>query len=161
MEVLMELFLHSAAGATPTVVEVDETMTVRQVLEVFGSGHDGFWIEETEEEVDATLTLEQAHIHHRQDVHHHRCRRIEVLARHIDEERKREFAPASTVGRVLIWTLGPEGFNIPEEQRPEYGFLSCHDGKAVPNNTHVGSLTGAGTGCEVCLSLVRKQNPQG
>jgi len=157
----VELFLHSAIGATPTIIEVDETMTIRQVLEAFGSDRDGFWLEEDDEEVDVSLTLTQAHIHHRHHVHHHRCRRIEVLARHIDEERQHEFAPATTVGRVLVWTLGPEGFNIPEEQRPEYGFLSCHDGKAVPNDAHIGSLTGPSTGCGVCLSLVRKHNPQG
>jgi hypothetical protein len=157
----MELFAHSASGQVPALIEVEETMTVREVLSVFGSDQEGFWIEDTEEELDVEVTLAEAGVHDRHHVHHHRCRRVEVVVRHIDEERRHEFSPATTVGRVLIWALGPEGFNIPVEQRPEYGFLGCSDGKAVPNDAHVGSLTGPGTGCEACLSLVRKHNPQG
>ena len=84
-----------------------------------------------------------------------------MVVRHIEDERARDFSPAATVGRVLAWALGPDGFNIPVEQRPEYGFLTCDKGAAVANDTHVGSLTGPDGGCDVCLSLVRKINPQG
>lgn len=155
----MELFLHSEKGPVPAIVDVQESMTVREVLLLFASDQEGLWIEGSEDELDANLTLEQAGVHHRHHIHHHRCRRVTVVVRHIDEERQHEFSPAATVGTVLTWALGSDAFNIPEEQRPEYGFLSCNEGKAIPDDTHVGSLTGAG--CEACLSLVRKHNPQG
>jgi hypothetical protein len=65
------------------------------------------------------------------------------------------------VKEVLKWALGPEGYNIPVSEHPEFGFLGCEDGKAVPENVHVGSLTGASQDCEACLNLVKKHNPQG
>ena len=157
----MELILHSSAGPVPKVAEVSETLTVREVLVMFATDEEGLWIEETDVELELDLTLEQAGVKHRHHVHHHRCRRVKVIVRYIEDERAREFSPAATVGRVLEWALGTEAFNIPIEQRPEYGFLTCGDGSAVASDTHLGSLTGQDAGCDVCLSLVRKINPQG
>jgi hypothetical protein len=86
---------------------------------------------------------------------------VSVTARYVDGDRREVFSPAVTVASVLKWALSPRGFNIPEAEHPEFGFLSCDDGKSVAENTHIGSLTGPGHGCEVCLSLVKKHNPQG
>jgi hypothetical protein len=157
----MEVFLHGAGNFQPRMIEVDELTTVSVVLASFGEEGEGLWIEEADVELDQEITLQQAGVHSHGHLHRHRCRRVDVVVRHIDQDRHREFSPAATVGRVLKWALGPEGFDIPEAERPEFGFLGCGDGKAVPDDVHVGSLTSPGQACEACLSLVKKVNPQG
>ena len=157
----MEVFLHSASGLMPRLIDVSPSSTVEETIGAFGSEGDGLWVEDADQEIDPGTSLEQAGVREHAHVHHHRCREVDILVRYIDGERHKDFSPAATVARVLKWALGPDGFNVPEVERPAFGFLSCADGKAVPEDTHVGSLTGPGKVCEACLSLVKKHNPQG
>jgi hypothetical protein len=157
----MEVFLHSANSHSPRVVEVDEKLTVRETLIAYGSEHDGLWIEDVNLELDAEVTLEVAGVSHHSHLHHHRCRQVDIAVHYIDEARNKDFGPATTVKEVLKWALGPHGYNVPAPEHPEFGFLGCDDGKAVPENIHVGSLTGPSQYCETCLNLVKKHNPQG
>jgi len=157
----MEIFLHSANGHSPRVVEVDEKLSVRETLDLHSSNDEGLWIEDVELELDAEVTLETAGVHHHSQLHHNRCRRIDVVIYYIDEVRNRDFGPATTIKEVLKWALGTEGYNIPLPEHPEFGFLGCEDGKAVSENIHVGSLTGPSQNCATCLNLIKKHNPQG
>ena len=156
----MELFLHGPGEQTPRLVEIHDEMTVEAFVVAFGEVGEGIWVEDQDVElVEEVIVVEVVTEH--DHVHHHRCRSIDVVVRYLEvPDIHKEFAPAATVGRVLRWALGPEGFNIPEAEHPEYGFLSCVDGKSVPDNVHVGSLA-SGHSCEACLSLVKKRNPQG
>jgi hypothetical protein len=157
----MEIVLHSEAGRRLRIEEIREAMTVRDVLALFGTEEEGLWLEDNEVELETGLTLEQAGIQNQQHLHHNRCRRVTVEVWNVDEKRSETFSPSATVRRVLEWALGDKGFNIPLDMRPEYGFLGCEDGQAVPTDVHVGSLTNTEMHCQACLSLVRKINPQG
>lgn len=145
----------------PQLIEVPSDSTVRDTISAFGQDGDLLWIEGTDEELNGEVTLEGAGVHDRSHVHIHRCRAVELTVRYIDEERLRDFRPATTVRSILRWALSPDGFDIPEGERPEFGFLNCADGLAVADDVHVGSLTTPGQNCEACLTLAKKHNPQG
>ena len=157
----MEIFLHSAGRQMPKVVEVAPESTVAELIASFGSEGDGAWIEGVDQELEGAATLSGVGVREHDHAHLHHCRHVEVTVRYVDQDKVKRYAPATRVGVVLAWALGPEGFNIPETERPAFGFLGCGDGKAVSDDTHVGSLTNPGRSCEACLSLVKKHNPQG
>ena len=157
----MQVFVHSDEGLTPKLVDVSAEWTVTEVVSNFGSDGEGLWMEDIDEELAPDSVLHQVGVKEHSHLHRHRCREVEVTVRHIDRELPREFRPATTVSRVLRWALGPEGFDIPQREHPEFEFLGCADGLAVPNDVHVGSITEGDHPCHACLSLVKKHNPQG
>lgn len=157
----LELFLHSATAEAPVVIEVEGTVTIRELLEEHGEEGEGVWAEDAEEILQLEVTLVTAGIQHRHHLHHNHCRRVDVVAWDGGgHDVEKNFAPAQTVIRVLDWALGKDGFNIPEPDWANYEFRTCGGDHAIPLWVHVGSLVTAGT-CGVCLELVKKHNPQG
>jgi hypothetical protein len=119
----VDLFVHSQGESDPEIVTVEETALVASLL-VEGSG-DRIWVVEQVEEVRLDMTIVEAGIGHHHHIQRGRCERLHVHVRYTTEqgrvERKQHGVhAAATIGRVLNWAVGDEGFNLPADQRPEY-----------------------------------------
>lgn len=141
------------------MVQIEESVTVRELILLHGNPGDSLWIEETDVSVEQDVTLEAAGLRHHDHVHIHKCHRIRVRVRFGGSEITREFSPARRVSAVFEWAVGSEGFNLPPDQRPEHDLILCGGDHPISPTVHIGSL--ASDDCDVCLDLAAKHNPQG
>jgi hypothetical protein len=152
----MQIYLHSEGHEDPELVEVDETITVKEFL----VDRDGelLWIEEVDEAVAADLTFVAAGIEHRGHVHVGRCAKVEVSVRYGGETKKRKFAPTAHIRKVVKWATGPDGFNLSEDESAKHILELPGSDHRVPDRTHVGSVA---HDCALVLDLRPKIRHEG
>jgi len=155
----MELFIHTQGEEGPKLIEVDEFLTVREIVEMHFEPGGLVWIEDAELALEETVTIEAAQIGHHGHIHVGHCRNVSVQVRFGGSNITREFPPPTRVARVFEWAVGPEGFNLPADQRPEHDLIVCGGDHPISPSVHVGSL--ASKECAVCFDLAAKHNPQG
>lgn len=148
----MELFRHVAGSEEPEIVEVVETMRVRELIELRG-GDGSIWLEEVDEEIEVELTLSEAGIGHHHHVHHGKCRTVSVRVRYNGEHFDHEYAPSATIKRVRKWAVGPDAANLSKDQAVEHVLATPSADHFLDETVHIGSLVGA-EGCEVILDLL-------
>jgi hypothetical protein len=148
----MKLFVHTADGEQPELVDVEATALVRTLL-VGVDADERVWVEELDEEVDLDVTFEVARIGHHHHIHRGRCRRIEVVVRYNGAEYERVFGPAATIKRVQKWAFGPKGTGFSAEQAAEHVLAQPGADHALESSVHLGSLATAGS-CRVILDAV-------
>lgn len=154
----MELFLHTEGGEEPDIVGVEASAKVRELLA--GQDPDAkVWIEDSEEEIDPDLTLEEAGIRHRHHVYRGRCRRVEVVVR-FNGEHTREFGPNSTIKKVFHWASGKKAFDLSPEQAAKHVLAVPGADHFLADGVHVGSLITPGT-CKVVLDLCPRERFEG
>lgn len=158
----MDLYLHEAGQKDPQLIEVTPTETVAQVA---GDGDDGeafeLWLEDQEEPLDRSQTLEQAGVVDRQHVHRSRCRRIAVTVRYAGREPiEKPFGPAKTIRRVFDWATGEHGFPLTPEQRAKHVLALPGADQYLAWTVHVGSVADPAT-CGVTLELYPKERFEG
>jgi hypothetical protein len=117
------------------------------------------WVEDVEVEIEEEITIEQSPIRHHSHVHVGHCRRVDVEVRFGGISKSRGFSPSARIARVFEWAVGPDGFNLPPDQRPEHDLIVCGGDHPLAPSVHVGSLTSEH--CSLCLDLAAKHNPQG
>lgn len=91
-------------------------------------------------------------------IHLNRCRRVEVTVNFAGNERTRWFAPGATIQVVRRWAVGPNGFDLPEKERPKHEVGVCGTGNIAERTDHVGTLA---VECSLCLNLAPKDRFQG
>lgn len=79
----------------------------------------------------------------------HRAHLIEVEVRYEHHERKRAFAPAKTVFRVLQWAVGKEGFNLDATAAARANLILPGAETPLPREGVIGAYTQPG-----CHTLV-------
>lgn len=148
----MELFKHVPGSEDPVIVEVEETIRVRELIEIEdGQGH--IWLEDVDEEIDLDLTLVEAGIGHHHHVHHGRCVAIAVAVRFNGERFLRDFAPSATIKRVRAWAVGPKAADLSKDQAVEHVLAVPAADHFLDDAVHIGSLVD-GKSCEVTLDLL-------
>lgn len=118
----MQLFLHSQGSGEAEIVTVEETSLV-VTLVAEGTDHQ-IWTAEQEDEVQLGITFADAGIRHHHHVHRGHCHRLHADVRfmtdHGTEHKQDDVRPVATIGEVLDWAVGGDGFNLPVDKRPDY-----------------------------------------
>lgn len=154
----MELFIHTAGNEDPDVVEVEDTVLVRELLA--GDGDGRIWLEERDDEIDLGDTLAAAGIRHRQHVHRGGCSRVEVIVRYNGENFTNTFGPGTPIKVVEKWAFGADGAELPPDQAAKHVLASPGDDHFLAATVHVGSLVTAGS-CQVTLDLLPRDRFEG
>ena len=173
----IEVFLQGADVKGTKALSLREEATVAELVEAAyllgvtrGSGLTLFSEEcnyHAEEEAalehvvasDVQKLLKDLGIGHGSGVHLHHHRAIRVTVNYNADSHDRDFRPGSTVGRVLAWAV--DKFKIDPLEATEFGLFLCgQQSEALPDGTHVGSLTAPG-GKELCFDLSPKHRVQG
>lgn len=154
----MELFIHTAGNEDPDIVEVEETILVREL--VTGEDDGRIWIEEVDEEVALDVTLADAGIHNHHHVHRGRCARVEVVVRYNSENFTHRFGPGTTIKTVEKWVFGDKAADLSPDQAAKHVLALPGADHFLAATVHIGSLVTAGA-CQVMLDLLPRDRFEG
>lgn len=154
----MELFIHTAGKEDPDVVEVEETVLVRELLA--GEDDGRIWVEEVDEELTLDVTLADAGIHAHHHVHRGRCSRVEVVVRYNGENFTDTFGPGTTIKKVEKWAFGDKAADLSPDQAAKHVLALPGADHFLAATVHVGSLVTAGA-CQVTLDLLPRDRFEG
>lgn len=158
----MELYVHLAGKEDAELVDLPEKTVLRELLvsaEADGS-EELLWLEDADDPLEPSITLEAAGLKHRDHVHRGRCRRVDVKVRFNAVVKSREFSPASTASRVLKWATGKQGFDLTAAEAAKHALATPGADHALDPRVHIGSLVATGS-CEILLDLVPKARFEG
>ena len=150
----MELFIHTQALDEVEIVTVEETALVGTLV-VEGSDH-RIWIEEQVDDVRLELTFLEFGIRHHHHVSRGRCRVLDADVRYEINHKLDKIRPSATIGRVLDWAVGEDGFDLPADQRPKYVLALPGAEDYLPSDVRV--ITLVGEDCGVHLDLLPKDH---
>jgi hypothetical protein len=155
----LELFKHTPGQEDPTIIEVEESIRVRELFEVEDAeGH--IWLADIDEEIDLELTLLDAGIKHHSHVHHSRCTVVSVEIRFADDRFRRDFAPSATIKRVRKWAVGPKAADLSPDQAVTHVLAEPGADHFLDGDVLVGSLVGKAS-CTVILNLLPRNRFEG
>ena len=153
----MELFIHTPGNEAPDVVEVEETILVRELL----TDDDGrIWIEEVDQEITLDVTLADAGIRHHHHVHRGKCARVEVVVRYNGENFTHTFGPGTTIQTVEKWAFGEKAADLSPDQAATHVLALPGADHFLAATVHIGSLVSAGA-CRVTLDLLPRDRFEG
>jgi hypothetical protein len=155
----MRIYIHREGHVEADVVEADANAVIAEVLGVEG-GEVTVSIEDGDDEIDVSLTFEQARIGDRSHVFRGRRKRVEVDVSFNAEHRERTFAPSAKVERVLKWAVGNHGFNLSKADAAEHTLTLSGDNTIPPLDAHLGSLDDPTPG-RVGFKLIPKHRYEG
>lgn len=163
----IELYVHSAKGAEPTMIRIGTDALVEELLKrILEAGlcngpleelH--VFAEEEGEPLKRELSIENCGVKHRHHVHCHKCHRIRVGVIYNGVEKSESFSPSAKVKRVLKWAVdafdlkGADGQNkvLRLADPPQAELLS---------DQHIGSFA-THLHCDLKLCLVPRVRFQG
>jgi hypothetical protein len=156
------LFIHHPEAREPEVIdEIIETMTLREVItrRLGVTDRTVTLVEDTEIELSDELTVLEAEI--ADDAHLHVARRnkVHVEIGYLGDTRSQDVSPAVTIRKIRKWALGPEGFDLPPDQRAKHVLVLAGTQDRPTPETHVGSLVDEDH--RVRLELVSKHQVAG
>lgn len=157
----MKVFVHREEHATVEAVEVESGATVGELLERLGregGTEESLWLEDGDDPLDRSTTLESAAVSEGTRVHVARRKKVEVSVRFGGDTKTREFQPSALVQRVFQWAVGNSGFDLPSAERAKHTLAVCGADTEADRYTHVGSLAQDG---RVCFDLAPKTRYQG
>jgi hypothetical protein len=154
----MRIYVHTSNAEDPKIVEVEPGGTVAELVKTVGG--ELIWLEDVDDEIDQSITLESAGVKELSHVHVGRCKKIEVSVRFGGETKTRKFAPSARIRRVTKWATGPNGFDLSEAEAEKHVLELPGADHRVPDRTHVGSIANPKT-CSVVLDLQPKVRHEG
>ncbi len=155
----MQIYVHSSETTELALIEVEETVSVRELGETRVGTDAAVWLEDEDEslELDAVLidvVAERGHVHVSK-----KRKKIAVNVRYGGNERPKEFAPSATIAKVFKWATGKKGFDLTATERAKHTLGICGTNTEPDKSEHVGSL--AGPDCTLCLDLAPKERFEG
>jgi hypothetical protein len=151
------LFLHKHGQTEPELIEVDESITVAELISRHGADGHNAWAQDGDELISAELVLavvaERGHIHI--GPHHE----IEVTVRYETGDKTRAYKPGTRVKTVLDWARGEHGFNVPENQRAGLGLFLTGSTEPLDEAEHIGVVAGDSDDLRLILAPIKR--PQG
>ena len=144
----MQLFVHDQQAEATEIVEVQETMLVRELI----AGREGnlVWIEDAEVSLELDITLVQAGVTDGHHVHRGPCREIEVEVHAEARVLQHRCAPSVRCRRVAVWCAQQLGLSDASDME----LIDPSTGAVVDPGYHVGSLALHGE-CTARLELRR------
>lgn len=163
----IELFLQGEGIPEIQLIRVLRHCTVRELIEKAraipgplspGDAATTLLLEDSDEELALDATLQQAGIRHRQRVHCHRCRRIEVMVNFNGASKARQFPPSQTVAKVKHWA--DDQFGLKGVDTTEHALQLCGNSTRPDEDIHLGALVRF-PHCTLCFDLVPKKRVEG
>lgn len=151
-----KLYLHKQGQTETELVEVEETITVEELIARHGEPGHSAWAEDGEELVITELAIEA--VGERGHIHVGPHRQIDVTVRYETGDKSREFSPGTRVLTVLNWARSEHGFDVPESQRGGLGLFIANSTTPLDHAEHIGVLT---TEHHLRLTLAPVSRPQG
>lgn len=152
-----ELYVHRRGDPRVALLGVDSAATVEAALGI-GRG-ELIWAEDSDAEIDVTLTIAAAGLRHRGHVHIGRCRKVETEVTHNSVATDRTFQPSTRIERVFEWAVSKRGFNLTPTDAAEHELMLSGTSIKPDPSDHVGSFVG--DDCTVAFSLVPKIRNEG
>jgi hypothetical protein len=153
----MELFVHRPGTERVILRVVEPTVTVAEAVTL--ADGERVWLEETEDELDVTMTVAEARIPHRGHVHVNRCPRAATTVTYNGEEKQRTFRSSARIERVFEWAVSKRGFNLTPTDAAEHALQVAGTTTQPDPGDQVGSFVDAH--CAVTFSLVAKIRNEG
>ncbi|MDE2934622.1 MAG: hypothetical protein OXS47_12265 [Chloroflexota bacterium] len=155
---VVEIFLHRRAQPLE-VITVDEATSVEELAVECEAVGALVWLEDEEEPLNPTETLEAVGVVARCHVHVSLCPKVTVKVRYGGDTIERPVSPAATAGRLLKWAAGPEGFKLTDTEAAKHVLVICGTTSEFKQAEHVGFI--ADDDCSVCLDLLPKERFEG
>jgi len=162
----IELFIHTAHSAEPKMVSFDETATVAELVaelqrdsNIANEEEIFLFLDNHDDPIEHNQRLCDRGVAHRQLLHCHCCRRVDVKVHYNGATKERAFSPSSRISRILKWAAGAFGLAGADAQGLELR-LQCDANNPLPTDSHIGCYTHRGS-CAVDLCLVPKIRVEG
>ena len=157
----MKLYIHRPGSQDPDPIDIDPSMSVRDVLAKIGAGdEDRLWLEDLDDELDHDLCLDDDKIPDRPHVHCGPKKLIDVEVHFNGKVIKDDFPPSATIARIYAWATGPKGFKLAGDQKAKHELALTGTNDALADHVHIGSLV-EGHGRKVSLDLRPKERFEG
>jgi hypothetical protein len=153
----MNIYVHTHDGVA--IVSTTSDKTVDEIIAAHGGAGHALWIEGSEEPTRPGATLAEVGLGEGGHVHVTKCGRITVTASYNVSDKTRTFPPATVARAVLEWALGPQGFDLPADQRIVHTIIVCGGTTLLDLDEHIGVF--AGDTCVVCVELVPTKRFEG
>jgi hypothetical protein len=165
----IEMFVQGEGIPEIQLVRVPHDGTVRDVIKALRANSAGganlpadeevvVFLEDSERELRLDARLKEAGVGHRQRLHCHRCRRIEVTVSFNGENRSRSFPPSQTVAKAKRWA--DDQFGLKGVDATEHALQVCGTGTRPDEDVHIGALV-QHPNCKLCFDLVPKKRVEG
>jgi hypothetical protein len=154
----IELFVHGRGEPLRTVT-VPSTATVAELATKIGDLAPHISAPDSDEPLEAGLTVAEAGLATGGHVFAGTCRRISVSVRYSGETIEDEFPPGTAIAAVFAWATGPKGHDLAPSERAKHLLAKCGTDEQADKNAHVGEF--AGEDCSVCFDLTPKERFEG
>jgi hypothetical protein len=156
----VQIYLHRSETTELQLIEVEETISVRELAETHDGAGASVWLEDEEGDLELEVTLVEAGIKERGHVHvSKKCKKIAVRVRYKGDPLVKEFAPSATIAKVFKWATSDKGFGLTPTERAKHTLGICGTTTEPDKSEHVGSL--ANPDCTLCLDLAPKERFEG
>ena len=156
-EDVIELYVHRPVEERIEVREVASTLTVGEAIDACEG--ERVWLEETDVEIDLTVTVVEAELRHRSHVHVNRCTRVKTSVTFNGATKERDFHVSTRIERVFNWAVSKQGFNLTPTDATEHTLQVAGTTIQPDAGDHIGSFTNAH--CAVSFGLVAKIRNEG
>lgn len=155
----MKNFVHRPGTPELDLVELDPTTTVAEFARQQGAADALVFVDDGEEPLDASLTLEQVGVADQTHLHVARCRRVTATVHFNEESTTQEFPPNVGMVAVFQWAAGPKGFNLAPADKAEHMLVVTGTDTQVDEDGHLEGY--ASDECSAQFDLVPKHRFEG
>ncbi len=167
----MQIFLQVEGVREIRVLELPSSATVRDLMKAAAdqglpaAGGEAVeapavFIEDAEDPLAPSATLDAAGLRHGASVHVSRCKKVLVTVHFNGKERSESFGPGAPMHRVKRWAVGKKGFDLPELDAAEHVLQITGAQDRPDDDIHIGTLV-HGRHCAVDFDLVPKVRVEG
>lgn len=155
----MEIFVHRR-DKDVELHKAEANMTIAVFIEGLGISGASMWLEDQEEELAPDLTLADAGVKDRANVHVGTCKKVEVSVRFNMQTKEYEVPPAATLRSVYDRaTSKHDGFDFSEHDKAQYTLQVQGTTDQPELSRHVGVF--ASEHCKAAFDLVLQERFQG
>ncbi|HEX3432979.1 MAG TPA: hypothetical protein VHT25_02855 [Solirubrobacteraceae bacterium] len=134
----MRIYVHTEEKLDPDLVEALAESALGAAVELQDGEH--VLLEDSEEPLDSSASLEGLGVQDRAHVFRGRRHRLLVTVEFNNESYSREFGAAARVERVFRWAVGKHAFDLDPQDAAEHT-LALPDESIPPEDVHIGSLS--------------------
>ena len=162
---MLRIYVQVEGEKKPKLVEMPSTASIKDVLTPLAAQgvHVGddivMFVEDEEDELPQHASLDEHGIKHRDRLHCHRCRKIEVHVSLNGTNHCRTFAPSARIAKVKKWAaplFEKDGF----EGTDEMALQIAKSTDQPADDVHIGTLVTHPT-CELTFDFIGKPLVQG
>jgi len=115
-------------------------------------------VEDSDQQLDLDVRLNDAGIRHRHRLHCHRCREVGLTINFNGASKAHSFPPSKSMGSVKKWA--DNEFGLKGVDATEHALQLCRTNTRPDQDVHIGALVQY-PHCQVCFDLVPKKRVEG